>query len=183
MKPASLASLLILNVAIFCHIGCQEESGTATGSMPSSELPPDTLSDHDHDHAHPTEGPHHGDLVELGNEEYHAEIVHDDQSGSVTVYILDGSATKMVPIDAKQATINLVHDGQPEQFVLNASPDTADPEGKASRFVSDDKELSTDLDREGAEPKLVVEINGKSYRGEIQHSHEGHDHDHNHKHE
>ncbi len=43
-------------------------------------------------HSHPTEGPHHGTLIELGKEEYHAELVHDDKM--VTIYILDSAAKK-----------------------------------------------------------------------------------------
>ena len=60
------------------------------------DLPPATVDVH----AHPSEGPHHGTLVELGNEEFHAEVVHDDKS--VTVYVLDAGATKAVPIDAQR---------------------------------------------------------------------------------
>lgn len=52
----------------------------------------------------------HGDLVELGNEEFHAEVVHGE-AGSVTVYILDSAAKVTVPIDATELTINVSHDG------------------------------------------------------------------------
>ncbi|MCA9051206.1 MAG: hypothetical protein KDA89_20860, partial [Planctomycetaceae bacterium] len=176
MKTVSLQSVLVLLSLTCLGVGCQDAADSPAGSTKISELPPDTLADHDHAHDHPTEGPHHGDLVELGNEEYHAEVVHDDDANGVTIYILDGAATGQVPIDAAELTINLTHDGQPEQFVLKAAPDGDDPEGKSSRLVSDDKELSEDLDAEGVEPKLVVEINGKSYRGTIEHSHD-HDHD------
>ncbi len=127
-------------------------------------------------HAHPSEGPHHGTLVELGNEEYHAEVVHDEQS--VTVYILDASATKAVAIDAAELTINLTHDGSPEQFKLAASPDEADPAGKSSRFSLTDAELVGHLDDDAAAPKLMVTIDGTPFRGEIKHDHDhaGHDH-------
>ena len=127
-------------------------------------------------HAHPTEGPHHGDLIELGNEEYHAEILHNEDAGTVTIYVLNGAATEQVPIDATDVTINAKHDGKPEQFKLAASPDANDPQGKSSCFVSDNEELAHHLDEEGAEPRLVLTINGKSYRGVITHDHEGHDH-------
>ena len=129
-------------------------------------------------HAHPTEGPHHGDLIELGNEEYHAELLHDEQS--VTIYILNGSADAQVPIDATEITINTKHGGQPEQFKLAASPDQDDPAGMSSRFVSNNADLVAHIDEEGAEHRLVLTINGKSYRGEIAHDHD-HGHDgHNH---
>lgn len=160
--------------------GCNGDGGDATPVA----TPPDggTADEHDHDHAgeggHPTEGPHHGSLVELGDEEYHGEVVHGTD-GTVTVYILDGSAKNVVPIDADEVTVNVSHDGQPEQFTLAASPDVGDPEGKSSRFVSTDAELGEHLDEEGAAPKLVVMIEGTSFSGTIEHSH---DHEHGHEH-
>ena len=132
------------------------------------------------EHAHPTEGPHGGDLIELGNEEYHAELVHDEKGGKVTIYILDAEAKVAVPIEAAELTINLKHDGQAEQFKLAASPDASDPQGKSSRFVSDDSELGEDLEHKGAEPQLVATINGKQYRGKIEHGDHGHEGGHKH---
>ena len=110
-------------------------------------------------HNHPMEGPHGGPLIELGNEEYHGELIHDDDAGTVTIYILDSAATTTVPIDATEVTINLSHGGKAEQFIVAASPNTDDPEGKSSRFVSDDTNLATELDH-GHEAQLVVKING-----------------------
>ena len=37
--------------------------------------------------------------------------------------------------------------------------------------------LLKNCDHEHAEGQLVVEINGKQYRGDIQHDHEGHEHE------
>jgi hypothetical protein len=128
-------------------------------------------------HQHPTEGPHHGSLIELGNEEYHAELVHDDTG--VTVYILDSSGTKAVPIDAADLVINLVHDSAPMQFKLVATPDSGDSPGKSSRFTLQDTSLVQELDHEHPTARLTVTIDGKSYRGELKHDHEqAHDHEH-----
>src|SRR5688572_17504984 len=63
------------------------------------------------EHSHAAAGPHGGDLIGLGNEEYHAELVHDEAAGSVTLYVLDSAAKASVPIDATEVTINLTHDG------------------------------------------------------------------------
>lgn len=164
----------LIACAMLFAIGCAGETST-TG--PETAGPPNTVDAHD-DHAghhHPSEGPHHGGLIELGNEEYHAELVHDDDAGTVTIYVLNGAATEQVPIDATEVTINAKHDGKPEQFALTASPDSGDPQGKSSRFVSNDKELAHHLDEEESQPRLVLMINGKSYRGTI-----AHDHDHEH---
>jgi hypothetical protein len=130
-----------------------------------------------HEHAHPSEGPHGGSLIELGNEEYHAELVHDDAAGTVTIHILDSAAKASVPIDAGELTINVSHEGQAEQFKLSAA--SAEGEGKSSQFVSSSADLAQELDHEHAVAQLVVTINGKQYRGTIEHHHEhGDEHDH-----
>ena len=162
------------SIIIFSFAGCTNQTATSTG--PESSPPPPTIDAHA-GHAHPTEGPHHGSLIELGNEEYHAELVHDDKS--VTIYVLNGAADAQVPIDATEITINTKLDGQPEQFQLASSPDQNDPAGKSSRFVSNDVELVGHIDEDGAEHKLVLTIKGKSYRGDIEHDHDGHE-GHNH---
>lgn len=179
-KDDAMQSLHVLRMLVtfgslsLVAAGCGSET-TPTDPQPVSDMPPDTVG-HD-EHAHPSEGPHHGVLIELGGEEYHAELVHDDAAKSVTVYILDGPARKVVPIDSKEVTINVKHGGRPEQFQLAASPSAEDPAGKSSRFVSNDAELAEHLDEEGADPTLVVVIDGKSFRGKIPH-----DHDHGHEH-
>jgi hypothetical protein len=124
-------------------------------------------------HNHPTKGPHGGALIELGSEEYHVEMVHDDAAGTVTFYVLDSKAEKAVPISAAEVVVNLKHAGKPEQFKVPAQADTGDPAGKSSRFVSKDKELAEDLDAEGADAELVLSIDDKPFRGKIAHHHEG----------
>lgn len=169
----------IVGLALVCATGCSE-SGTTVPANTISELPPET-GGHD-EHAHPSEGPHHGDLVELGNEEYHAEVVHGE-SGSVTVYILDSAAKAIVPIDSAELMINVSLDGNANQFKLTAEREATDPEGKSSRFSVKDEELAKDLDDHDASAKLVVMIDGKSFSGTIEHKHEEeHKHDDEHKH-
>ncbi len=169
----------ILGLSLISASGCSESGTTGSGNT-ISELPPEA-GGHE-EHAHPSEGPHHGDLVELGNEDYHAEVVHGEV-GSVTVYILDSTAKAEVPIDAIELMINVLHDGKAEQFKLVAERQETDPEGKSSRFSLKDEELAGDLDATDATAKLVVTIDGKSYSGKIEHHHEGeHKHDDAHKH-
>src|SRR6476661_3501394 len=69
-----------------------------------SEKTPKAGDAHDHEHHH--HGPHNGHLMELGEEEYHAEWTHDE-SGKVTFYILDSEAKKEVPIAADEITIGV----------------------------------------------------------------------------
>ena len=158
--------VLLLSVAL--SAGCNSKT-----SGPAAEAPKDEAGHAEHDH--PTEGPHGGELIELGNEEYHAELTHENEA---IVYLLDGSAKAAAPSDATEVTINLSHDGKGEQFRLAASRDTNDPEGKSSRFTSNDAELLKDLQEGHAEVALVVTINGKQYRGNLEHEHGEEEHDH-----
>lgn len=155
---------------IGCGNGSSQPSAASHGTQTAS--PPATVATAHDDHAHPTEGPHGGGLIELGNEEYHAEIVHDEATHAVTVYLLDSAAKKLVPIYATEILVNLSHDGKAEQFPLKATPQSSDPTGKSSRFASTDEELADDLDHEDIKAQLAVEIGGKQYRGEIHHDHD-----------
>lgn len=192
MKIRNLTFLLVPLTALTLA-GCKPENSDAPGGSGSAVETGDPSShaheagqdhpegDHEgHDHAegeghgHPSEGPHGGSLVELGAEEYHAEVVHDEETGSVTFYILDGKVESPVAIDAGEMQVNLQHDGQGKQFTLAAKPQVQDTQGKSSRFVSAGAELGEELDHEHGSAQLVVTIAGKQYRGDIAHHH-GHD--------
>ncbi|MEO8269211.1 MAG: hypothetical protein ABI557_05795 [Aureliella sp.] len=170
MRHLSVA--IVFGSLFFFTVGC--ESKPANNANNSTDSKAGSPAPGEHVHAHASEGPHHGTLVELGSEEYHVEVTHD--ASTVTLYVLDSSAKQAVPIDASDVTINVVHDGRPEQFKLTASPDAGDPAGKSSRFTLADAELVGHLDEESAAPKLSLTIDGTPYRGEIEHEHEGHDH-------
>lgn len=171
-------TLLTLSMSALVLVGCNGPANNATngeGPVAIDFAPPDTAGVHDH----PVEGPHHGTLIELGNEEFHAELVHDAET--VTVYILDGSASMATPIEAAELTINLVHDGKPAQFKFSAMPESGESAGTSSRFALQSPELIEELEHDHAQARLAVLIKGKSYRGDIHHDHEGHDdHDHDH---
>ena len=111
-----------LLLALAC--GCSPANNSSTGNVTMDGPPPATVDAHEH----PSEGPHHGTLVELGKEEFHAEVVH--AADTITVYILDAHAEKSVPIDATEVTINVLHEGKPEQYKLPATPDANDGVGQ-----------------------------------------------------
>ena len=118
-----LSSLFVRSLgssAIACGLTFTTGCGEAT--KPAAETAHHEGDGHaEHDEAgHPEEGPHNGHLIELGKEEYHAELVHDDATHTITLYLLDGSAKKMVPVADKELTINLVADG-PVTILLDSA--------------------------------------------------------------
>jgi len=177
MKKVQASTIAILTAFLMLTgVGCNGDSQTSDTSGVETSPPPATVEDA---HAHPTHGPHDGDLIELGNEEYHAELVHSEGE-EILIYILGSDAKTAVPIEATDIVVNVVHDGNPEQFKLTASPNEGDPEGQSSRFTSSEAELSEHVHEDGAAAKLVVLIDGKQYTGKIAHDH---DHDHGHAHD
>lgn len=125
------------------------------------------------EHAHPEKGPHGGSLLELGDEEYHIEVMLNEKTNTLTLYVLDAAAKAMVPIDAKEALINLKHDGKPEQFKLPAVRLKTDPTGMASAFQVKNEELVHDLHHKNNDARLAVKIKGKAYSAkfELKHDH------------
>ena len=169
MKLAYSVLSVVLSIAVpFALIGCGKKTDAKTNGKTDKK----TGSNHDEKHSHPSKGPHGGHLIKLRDEEYHVEFLHDEKNDTVTIYILDSSAKKQVPIDAKDVVINLKFDGKPKSFSLPAVPDKDDPQGKSSRFQLKDKTLAQGLDAKGAEPKLSLKINGTPYTKEIKHDHE-----------
>ena len=165
--------LFALTLACFTFLGCSKkdvqvsEAPEASGPVEIDEMPPMIEMD-----GHPEHGPHGGELVELGKEAFHIEMMHG--TGAVAMYVLDGSATQPVAIEAEKLTVSLKHDGKVKSFELPADPQGEDAAGKSSRFASTNAEMDQWLEAE-AEGAVIVQIEGKSYTGKISHDHE-HDH-------
>jgi len=126
-----------------------------------------------HEHAHHHHGPHNGHLMELGEEEYHAEWTHDE-SGKVTFYILDSAAEKEVPIAASEITIDVkIGDHAPKTYKLEAVSPT---DGKSAAFTITDKQFEALFDQlksSGLTLTIHANINGKQFDQPVkEHEHE-----------
>ena len=158
----------LLSIVSLCLLaGCESSAPRPSGAKQ------DHAAGH-HDHAHSSAGPHHGALIELGKDDFHAEWVHDDKQHRVTIYLLDSMAKDAVPIEATSLALNLLVDGKPQPHVLAAQPLATDPAGKSSCFEKIDPTLSAAIDTPGTTGRLNVVIQGKSYVGRL----ETHDHAH-----
>jgi len=169
-------NLALAAVACLWMAGCAEKDTQSDASVESSDpIVMDDMPPMMDEHGHPEHGPHGGELVELGKEAFHIEIMHG--TGAVALYVLDGSATKPVAIQADKLTVSLKHDGKVKSFELPADPQSDDEEGKSSRFTSTDAQMDESMES-GDEGVVILQIDGKSYTGRISHDHdhEGHDH-------
>ena len=123
--------------------------------------------------------PHAGD--DRGEPDDHQGHDHGSPSESESIEVSQQARAnlrlKTEPIEAEKLVLNLKNEGEVKTFDLTAKREASDPEGLSSQFVSADPMLHQWLDS-GAEGKLTIEIEGKSYNGNVayDHDHSGHDH-------
>jgi hypothetical protein len=174
MRGSLIAGVYVAGSLIFVA-GCGQDDAGYKAVDTSSNKTADTLQPHDHAH-----GSHGGHLVALGNKEYHAEVTYVPILRKVGVYILGPDQKTAHPIDAKSVKVDLVLKGKPMAVTLDSKPLDTEKDGKSSHFEgTGGADLYKDAKSiEDLEGKLTVEIDGKSYTGELghDHDHDGHDH-------
>jgi hypothetical protein len=179
---AAMSALAVFALASGC------ETKPATGPSVANQASNDAghgEPGHVHDadghegHDHAELGPHGGQLVELGEEAYHAEILHDDDTHTVSVYLLDGKAEKTVDISAPSITIDVKAGGDWQRYTLTAVDLGQGGSSGSFCFESVDEDLCHALDEEDSQSVLSVDIEGQSFTGNLAHVHD-HDHEHDH---
>ena len=101
--------------------------------------------DHDDDHSGHSHDPMHGGtLIEFGDHVGHAETVIDEESGTVTVYLLDGGAEG--PVRVTQETLSMIitpEGGETIEIELAAVENvlTSETVGDTSQFQGIDEGL------------------------------------------
>jgi hypothetical protein len=133
-----------------------------------------------HAHAHDAQGPNNGDLLEIGRGEYHAELVVDEESQQIVVYLLDSTLKMYISIDAAFLVVNFKEGNKPVQVKLLPVPQEMDAKNLSSRFSLISSELFAALHDAKSDAKLSLRIGKKSYVSKLAHDH-SHDHTgHNH---
>ena len=164
-SSVSLWSLLLVIAFVFC--GCN--SGDEYREFDKQDEQKAVEAAHQHSHTH---GVHDGHVIELGDEEYHAELVFDPETRQTIVYILGPDAETPQPIAATQITLHLEADGEETELMLRAAPQEDDPEGRASQFQIAGEDVPESVhDEEDLIGHLEVTIAGKEYQGGIEHEH------------
>jgi len=171
MKRLSFLVVAISSLILPLSAGCDKQPPAA----PAAKSEPGAGGEKHDEHVHPTMGPHGGQLIEAGNEEYHLELIHDEAAHKITVFLLDGTAKRSVTTGTEPITINLVVDGKPVQFSLPAARQNTDPAGTTSRFEVIDESLCEAMDAPKVKGRIRFTVGGKSFSGDIgAHDHAGH---------
>ncbi len=161
MSPQPIRLILSLAVAaVFC--GCDKhEHPDETTDLRSGNA--QVTYEKDSTHSHTEQGPHGGLLVELGDEAYHAELLHDDAAHAIHVYILDGAGEQDVAIDAPEITLQVFQDGKFVDHLLKPVDDKL----PASEYAFIDEQLAHQVHDTALRGRLHVTIDGQSYTGTV----------------
>jgi hypothetical protein len=164
----------LMAVAAGGAIGC---GGPSSEYKPVEQLAP-AHDDHGHAHGEAAEGPHHGSLVELGEEEFHAEIVVDGKAHAIKLYLLGPDAKTGATTAATEATIAV--EGGP---TLTLKAVEGQPEGMNTVFqVVDEKAVHDIAEAEFIHGELKITVGDKPFTANLDvHFHADHDHDHGEK--
>jgi len=133
---------------------------------------------HAHGHAHDDAGPSGGHVVELGDEQYHIEWLHDDNAGLVTMFVLDADAAHEFPITADAIRVEIATDQGSQEFLLEPV-DRA--EGLAAKFETNSPPLIEALKAagNGVEATVSVQIGDETFSQKLEHAHgDAHGHAH-----
>jgi hypothetical protein len=171
-SPWLVCGLLVGSLAF--SGGCNRQQDVVP--YEEAEQAPPEEHHHHHHHGH---GPHGGHLIDLGDHEYLAEIVFDEQTKAITVYLFDHDSGEFLPIEQEEITLTLRIDGEPRSFTLPAVRRDEDPEGRSSRFeLAGDETIAEHIgDEEDLEGEIHATIDGRDLTGRITHDHDhGHDH-------
>lgn len=161
-KYRSIQTIVCLVVLIVA--GCNSSSDTSSNQ---SAAPADPHAGHDHSSL----GPHGGHVLELGEEDYHAEWRFNNDSGKVTIYLLDAAVKKPVTTTAATLSVQVKVGEDVSDYELPAINQSDDNPPTTSEFELVDTVMLEYLKGvgHGIDATLTVVIGDKEYSGAFGH--------------
>ena len=162
MRRISLVAMLAMGL-LGGAVGCD---GGKSDYKKADDLKKAPAAHEEHgEHGHGEKGPHGGSLVELGADEFHAEVVLDHDAHTLRVFVLGKDAKTAEPTTATEITVTA--EGK-DAVTLKAAPQEGDGDGKTSRFELIDEKLVHDiLDAKFLHGEVRLTIGDKPYSGHI----------------
>jgi hypothetical protein len=130
---------------------------------------------------HPEHGPNGGHIIELGEEEFHAEVAVD-QDRKLIVWLLDESMKAAKPVENGTVQILTKVDAKDVTLDLVPAPLDGEKDGQCSRFeLAADKLPGAVMDIEGLTGDLSLKFGDKTLKNSLTGEHD-HGHAHGHAH-
>jgi hypothetical protein len=111
--------------------------------------------------------PHKGEILELGEEEAHVEVVHDAKAGTITLYVYGKDLKSPVAVETPTILLNGA-DGTRE--LKPTAVDAKAGEAKATTWKLTDPGLTTDP----IDGRLRITVDGKTHQAPLEPAGHGH---------
>lgn len=136
VKAAGIIVVAFLLAETGCSPSGKPEPHAKSDSKRATESAPETASSAKAPHAHEHPAPHGGTLVVLGEEFAHVEFVLDATTGALTAYILDGGASRGVPLAAPtfEVLVKIGDDWQTMVMEQRENALTGETRGNSSEY-------------------------------------------------
>lgn len=177
MRPIRAVRFLIIALFIpLVWIGCSPPPTPSASPSGTAGTPSE---------GHHHSAPHGGTLVEMGEEFAHLELVLDAETGTLTVYVLDGEAEHALPLDKPSLTLTVDSKQLPLEPVADEL--TGETTSNTSTFRVTSEQLKGRKSFEGTLSSITVK--GQTFEaldlgypnGHEDHSHDDHKESHDHK--
>ena len=140
MSRTVLAPLGLLALLIFSFVACNRSESqpstkaVGTNSVETAHDKADEIADTGHEHA---PGAHGGAIVEIGRDNYHAEVVFEE-GGLIRLFTLGQDESKVHEVDSQTLTayVKPHQSGSAVSVEFQPEPQSGDTEGKTSQFVA-----------------------------------------------
>lgn len=187
MRINNLLAVVCCSGALALFTGCAGQDETRTFDEKDSQASAEAEHDHGHDHEH-AHGPNGGHLLEVGEEQYHVEVVFDGDKRTLTAFILGPDAKTAFPIAAESIDFDMEVGDKEHEIPLAAKPLEGEKDGKSSRFVAEGKAIPESIKKESdLNGHFHLDIGENHFHVDLKHDGHGHEHgdhdDHDHAHE
>lgn len=174
MRFSQTFQLSVCSLALALFVGCSSKEETRTFDAKDADASKEAEHDHGHDH-----GPNGGHLLEVGEEQYHLEVVFDDKGRTLTAFVLGPDAKTPFPIEGESIDFDMEVGEKEHEIPLAAKPLDGEPKGKSSRFVAEGKAIPDSIKAESdLNGHFHLDVGDDHFHVDLEHGdHDGHDHD------
>lgn len=174
MRFSQTFQVMVCGIGLALFVGCTSKDDTRTFDAKDSEA----STEAEHDHGHAAHGPNGGHLLEVGEEQYHVEVVFDNDGRTLTAFILGPDAKTAFPIEGEMIDFDLEVGDKEHEIPLAAKPLEGEKEGKSSRFVAEGKAIPDSIKAESdLNGHFHLDIGEDHFHVDLEHGdHDGHDH-------
>lgn len=184
MRFSQKFQVAVCGLGLAFFVGCSSNDETRTFDANDTDASAEAEHAHDHDHEHEhAEGPNGGHVLEVGEEQYHLEVVFDEKGRTLTAFVYGPDAKTAYPIEVETIDFDQEVDDKEHEIPLAAKPLDGEPKGKSSRFVAEGKAIPDSIKKESdLEGHFHLDIGDDHFHVDLEHGdHDGHDHGHDHK--